>query len=178
MRKALILLLLIPFLGCSSGMRYSQAPESRAPDQVFPGEGYCQTYNPNVDALFLALRGYDSNGVSVNGPTDFPSIPLRTLERRRYYRADPNSSPENPGGFFLGNGEYWDGENWIYPRYPRPRYYPYPVWPWQPRTNNQEDQDKPAGSSFNGGPVHQGQGFQDNHGSSGIPGQEHHNTHR
>lgn len=192
MRKLFSLFLIIFLISCSTQARYTNPPENPAPNQTFPGEGYQQTYNPNADAYFLALRGYDINGVPMEGPRDFPSIPLRTLERRHYYRADPNdpSLPEDaqdPGDFFLRNGEYWNGEHWVYPLYPNRRYYPLPYNPWAPRRNQnqqqgegqqQEEGDRPAGSSFNGGPVHQEQGFQDNHGSTGIPGQPHNNTHR
>jgi len=179
----LVLLISILFLGCvTEKPRFYQGPENPAPPQIFPGEGYRQSYNPNVDAYFLALRGCDSNGASVEGPRDFPSVPLRTLEREHFY--DPSNPPDDAqdlGPFFLGNGEYWNGEHWVYPRYPRRFAYPYLPWfrrPPAPAPVPEETEGRPAGSSFNGGPVHQEQGFQDNNGSTGIPGQEHHNTHR
>ena len=190
MRKTLLLIFVsVLFLGCATETpRFTQMPENPTPNQVFPGEGYSQAYNPNADAYFLALRGFDSNGASIEGPQDFPSIPLRTLERDHFY--DPGNPPEDAqdlGPFFLGSGEYWNGEHWVYPRYPRRHVYPYP-YPYYPRRpqppailpeeGEVEGEGRPAGSSFNGGPVHQEQGFQDNHGSTGIPGQGHNNTHR
>jgi len=164
--KKIIILLSIVLLGCSSveHQRFLDAPENPAPAQVFPGEGYRQTYNPEADAFFLAIRGYNPDGTSMSGPTQFEGRPLRTLDR-------------NNRGFWLLNDEYWSSERerWMYPKPPERRHYiwPYPPY-WPPRPPTNPNPRYPQGSSFNGGPIHNQQGFQDNgpH-HSGIPGQIH-----